>query len=213
MTAIKDFVGKVNQPFTSFWKLAHRLLRLQLHALDGHVPMSSKDFKPPLLFLRIRSLVGPKLLLQRVFVERLIRGRRVLEHDGHAIVPAPVFSSVVARLVHPDLEHAAHFHLLLQQRVVVLLEQLQKLICISPLRLVIVFDHERLAGFGCGLSRERDWEQRQKHQQESQFHRWSPWGCLLGNDCRTCADKYEKKRFKKSGIVLDRKEFTGCTLL
>src|SRR5437660_5694068 len=102
MTAIKDFVGKVNQPFTSFWKLPHRLLSVQLHAPDGQVPMSVEDFKAPLLFLRICGLVGPKVLLQRVLVEGLVRGRRVLEYDGHAIIPASVFSRMVARLVHPD---------------------------------------------------------------------------------------------------------------
>src|SRR3979411_1350809 len=98
MTAIKDSVGKLNEPFTSFWKLPHRLIPFQLHALDGQVPMSVEDFKPALLFLRIRGLVGPKLLLQYVFVERLIRNRRVLEHDGDAIIPAPVFGRMVARL-------------------------------------------------------------------------------------------------------------------
>src|SRR5713101_3282185 len=185
MTAIKDFFGD-SPSFYIFWESralleARDLLPVQLHVLDGHIPMSSKDFKSALLFLRILSLVGPKLFLQRIFVERLIRNRRILEHDGHAIVPAPVFGRVVARLVHPDLEHAAHLHLLLQQRVVVLLEQLQKLVRISPLRLVIVFDHEGLAGFGCGLGRERYWQQSQKQQQESQFHRSSPWGMIVAH--------------------------------
>ena len=63
---------------------------------------------------------------------------------------------MVARLVHPNFEHAAHLHLLLQQRVVVLLEQLrEKLVGMAPLGLVIVFDDEGLAGFWCGLGRPR----------------------------------------------------------
>src|SRR4029077_11769035 len=136
----------------------------------------------PLFFPRIRGLVGPKLLLQRVFVERLIRNRRVLEHDGDAIIPASVFGRMVTRLVHPDLEHPAHLHLLLQQRIVVLLEELQKLVGMSPLGLVIVFDHEGLAGFGCRLRWKRYWEQRQQQQKESQFHRYSPWEMIVAHE-------------------------------
>src|ERR1039458_646540 len=158
----------VQQP--SYYRPPRPLFPVQIYVLDRHVPMASEDFKPALLFLRIRGLVGPKLLLQRVFVERLIRGRCGLEHDGHALVPAPVFGRVIARLVHPDLEHAAHFHLLLEQRVVVLLEQLQKLVCMSPLGLVIVFDDERLAGFRCRLGGQRDRKQDQHQKKESKFH-------------------------------------------
>src|SRR5260370_29895202 len=97
---------------------------------------------------------------------------------------------MVARLVHPDLEHAAHLHLLLQQRVVVLLEQLQKLVGMSPLRFVIVFDHERLTRFGCVLSWQRHWEESQKQQKEFQFHRSSPSGMIVA---------YGKKNTRRKG--------------
>src|ERR1700720_2533915 len=149
------------------------LLLIQLYILDGQIPVSVEDFETTLFFFRISGLVGPKLLFQRVFVEGFIRNSRVFEDYGHAIVPAPVFGRVIPGLIHPDLEHAAHFHLLLQQWIVVLLEQLEKLIRVPPLRLVIVFDHKGLAGLWGRLSGNRQW-QSQEHQEhkKSQFHRY-----------------------------------------
>src|ERR1035438_3645841 len=83
-------------------------LAIQFHALNRQVPMRIENLKPPLLFPRVRCLVRPKLFFQSVLVKRLIGSRRVLEYDGHAIIPASIFCSVIARLVHPNLEHAPH---------------------------------------------------------------------------------------------------------
>src|SRR6267154_3735040 len=53
----------------------------------------------------------------------------------------------------------------------VLFEELQKFIRMSPLGLVIVFDHEGLAGFGWRLGRKRNWQQCQEQKQVFNFHR------------------------------------------
>ena len=55
---------------------------------------------------------------------------------------------MIARLVHPHLEHASHLHLFFQQRIMIFLEQSQEFIGISPLRLVVVLDDEGLARRG-----------------------------------------------------------------
>src|SRR5438874_12734187 len=97
------------------------------------------------LFLPLVSLlVGEELLLQWVLVEGLIGHGRILEHDGYAIVPPSVFGGVIARLIHPDFEHAPHLDFFLEQRIMIFLEKLQELVGVSPFGFVIVINYEGL---------------------------------------------------------------------
>ena len=77
-----------------------------------------------LLLSLVGLLVREELLLQSVFVEGLVGNRSILEDDGDAIVPTLVFGRVITGLIYPDLQHPAHFHFFLQQRVVILFEEL-----------------------------------------------------------------------------------------
>src|ERR1700752_5370547 len=76
-------------------------LFLKISSFHRQVPMRVEDFEAALLFALKCFLIGVHLLLQRGLVERLVGDGGILEDDGHAIVPAPVFGGVVARLVQP----------------------------------------------------------------------------------------------------------------
>jgi hypothetical protein len=58
---------------------------------------------------------------------------------------------VVAGLIQPDFEDTAELDLLFQDGIVVLLEEREELVGMTPLGLVIVLDDERLARRGRGL--------------------------------------------------------------
>src|ERR1700739_611769 len=92
-------------------RYADSRLFLQISSFHRQVPMRVEDFEAALLFPLKCFLIGVHLLLQRGLVEWLVGDGGVLEDDGHAIVPAPVFGGVVARLVQPDFGDAAEFHL------------------------------------------------------------------------------------------------------
>src|SRR5215471_9255164 len=97
-----------------------------------------------------------------------------------AVGPAAVFGGVIARLVHPDLQHASHFHLLFEQRIVVLFEELEELVGVAPLRFVIVLDYEGLAGVGgLGWRKGRQNREPKQNKYEVKFHAQSP-----GQHCR-----------------------------
>src|SRR5215472_9389348 len=120
------------------------LIALQFHCLDRQVPMRIQDLKAPLLFPFVGFLIRPELLLDGCLVESFVGHGRVPEDNGHTIVPAPVFGGVVAGLVHPDFQHPSHLDFFPQQRIVVLLEQSQELVRMSPPGLVVILDDERL---------------------------------------------------------------------
>src|SRR3989442_14657000 len=82
----------------------------QIHSLEWQIPMRVENLEAPLLLALVGFLIRKQLLLYRVFVKSFISDRGVLENDRYSIIPAPVFSSVVARLIHPDLEHTAHLN-------------------------------------------------------------------------------------------------------
>src|SRR6266852_7965369 len=73
-----------------------QLLTFQIHHSDRHVPVRVQDFEAALLLALVSLLVGEQLLLQGCLVEGLIGDSRVFEDDGHTIVPAAVFSGVIA---------------------------------------------------------------------------------------------------------------------
>lgn len=102
---------------TAGWSPALRkapLLLRRRNVRDRQIPMPGEDLEAALFFFLVGFLIGPEL-----FDECLLigvgagRDGRVLVDDGHAIVPAAVFGGVIARLIHPNLEHPAHFHFLL----------------------------------------------------------------------------------------------------
>jgi len=73
-------------------------------------------------------------------------GRRVLESDGDAIIPAAVLGHVIGGGLDLHRKHAAGFDVLLQQWIVVLQKELQELLLVSPLDLVVVLHGIRLVG-------------------------------------------------------------------
>src|SRR5271167_5021847 len=114
----------------------------EVDVLDGQVPMGVEDLEAMLLFALIGLLIGEELLEQRLFVEAVIGGGGVLEDDGDAVVPAAVFGGVIARRDSAYFEQPTEFNFFLQQWVMVLLEQRDELLSVSPFHLVVVLDDE-----------------------------------------------------------------------
>src|SRR5580765_5196715 len=82
-------------------------LLIQLDCFDGHVPVRFKNGETALLFMLVGILVRKHLFLECLFVEGFVGDRGVLEDYGDAVVPTAILGRVIARLVHPDLHHAA----------------------------------------------------------------------------------------------------------
>src|SRR5262249_53674420 len=87
-------------------------------------------------------LVGEQLLEERWRVEVVVCNLRVLEDDRGAVVPTAVFGGMVARCGCENLQDAAHFNLFLEDGIVVLFEQGDELVRVSPFRLVVVLHHK-----------------------------------------------------------------------
>src|SRR6266705_4934729 len=120
------------------------LPRVEVHVLDGQVPVRVENLETPLLFLLVRFLIRIELLDQRGAVEIVVGNRSVLEDDGHPVIPAAVFRRVIARRGHAYLQHAAQLDLFFQNRIMVFLEERQEFFGVTPFRLVVVFNRERL---------------------------------------------------------------------
>src|SRR5580704_134909 len=118
---------------------------VEIHTLDRQIPVGVENLEPPLFFFLVGFLIRIELFDERRAVEIVIRNSRVLENDGHSKVPAPVFGRVITRRRHAYFQHPPQFHFLLQHRVMILLEQREELIRMSPLRFVVVLNYERLA--------------------------------------------------------------------
>src|SRR5580704_11027488 len=147
MGSIRTVVGRSSWPTTKNERRTSALL-FQIYRLYGQIPVGVENFETALFFARVGRLIGELLFLERIFVEGLIGHGGIFEDDSYAIIPAPVFRGVVAGLVHPDLEQAAHLNFFIEQRVVIFLEELQEFIGVSPFCFVIVFDDKWLAGCG-----------------------------------------------------------------
>src|SRR5947207_13129042 len=114
---------------------------------DGNVPMREEDLEAALLLAGECRLIGPELPDQCRLVGIGRRGRRrVPEFQRDAIVPARIFGHVVRRSLDFHGEYSSAFDLLLEERIVILQEQLQELLLVSPLRLVVVLHRVRLIG-------------------------------------------------------------------
>src|SRR5690349_3344805 len=112
---------------------------------DGKIPMREKDLETTLLLASKRGLIGPELLDHR----RLVgigrrRHRRVAEGERDAIVPARLLGHVIRGRLDLHRENATALDFFLEQRVVVLEEQLQEFLLPSPLRFVVVLHRVRL---------------------------------------------------------------------
>ena len=125
------------------------LPRVEVHVLDGQVPVRVENLETPLLFLLVRFLIRIELLDQRGAVEIVVGNRSVLEDDGHPVIPTAVFRRVIARRGHAYLQHAAQLDLFLQNRIMVFLEERQEFLGMAPFRLVVVLHHIWLL-FRCG---------------------------------------------------------------
>src|SRR6202140_4813981 len=149
-----------------------RLSFLQIQCLYRQVPVRIENLKPALLLALVGRLIGPELLLQSIFLKRLIGHGGILEYDGYAVVPTPVFGSVIARLIHPYFDHAPHLDFFLEQGIVVLLEQPQELIRMSPLGFVVVLDRIGLTRRGGGALRNAGDHTHHQHneQKDETFH-------------------------------------------
>src|SRR2546423_608115 len=109
--------------------------------------MREEDLEAALLLSSECRLIGPELPDQRRLVGVRRRGRRrVPEFQRDAIVPARIFGHVVRRSLDFHGEYSSAFDLLLKKRIVILQEELQELLLVSPLRLVVVLHRVRLIG-------------------------------------------------------------------
>ncbi len=106
--------------------------------------MRLQYLEPSLLFALVRRLIREQLFEQRGAIEIVVGDGSILEYDRDAIVPAAVLGCMIARRGCRDLQYSAKLHLFLQQGIVVLLEERDKFIGISPLRLVVVLRDEWL---------------------------------------------------------------------
>src|SRR6266571_3588391 len=91
---------------------------------------------------------------------------RVLESNRDAIIPAGIFRHVVGGRFNLYRNHAATLHALLEERVVVLQEQLQELLLVSPLHFVVVLHCVGLVGGNLWWSTLGEQGLRQRRQQQ-----------------------------------------------
>src|SRR5260370_28867830 len=59
--------------------------RVEVHVLDGQIPVRVENFKATLFFLLVRFLIRIELLDQRGAVEIVVGNRGALEDDGHPV--------------------------------------------------------------------------------------------------------------------------------
>ena len=118
---------------------------LDVHVVDGHVPVSQEDLEPALFLALEGLLVGEKFLLDRLLHAGRGEGRfQVLENDGDLVVPAAVLGGMIARSHGRDSKHPAGLDLLAQHGEMILLEEPEKLVGMAPFRLVVILDDEGL---------------------------------------------------------------------
>ena len=141
---------------------------------NGNVPVGEKNFEAALFFALVGRLVGKKFLHGFFFGGiRSCSDGGILEGDGDAIVPAGLFRHVVGRRFDFDGEEVAGFDALLQQRVVVLQEEIQKFLLMSPLNFVVVLHgvgFVRAALRGSALSENKWREKCAECGSEKKFH-------------------------------------------
>src|SRR6266568_3086551 len=83
------------------WRVISRveLLCVERYLRQGQIPVRFQDFKTPLLFAFEGRLIGEELKLQCVLIDGCVSGLRVLEGDGHAIIPSFLLGHVEGRCI------------------------------------------------------------------------------------------------------------------
>ena len=103
--------------------------------------MGLQDLKASLLFPLKRLLIRVQLLVDRLRI-KLAKGSLYIPEDNcHPIVPAAIFCTMKAWRYCVHLQDASHFHLLLQDRVMILLEQPDEFVRKPPPGFVVVFNY------------------------------------------------------------------------
>src|SRR6516162_1638334 len=74
----RDLLFRLFSQSLSFVPLSTFLLCAQFDILERQIPMCLEDFESPLLLFLVSRLVGIHLLYERLFVEAVIRDRRIL---------------------------------------------------------------------------------------------------------------------------------------
>jgi hypothetical protein len=130
---------RFNDRFRPAWSRLRRLTLPWRDIRGRKIPVRCQDLESPQFLALVGFLIGPELLDQAIFV-RIGGGRhgRVLIADGDAIVPARILGHVIRWRLDFDREYAAALGDLLQQRIVVLEEELQEFLLMAPRSLVII---------------------------------------------------------------------------
>src|SRR5271165_423661 len=145
--------------------------RLEIDLDYWKVPMRVKNLKPPLLLALKCLLVREKLFLHSVLVDGINGRGGALEDQRDAIVPPAVLGGVVPRFDRGDFQYPPVRRQFLENGEMVLLEQANELVRLSPPGLVVAFQNVGLF-FGLRLRSRRSQgpERRadcQQHQKEA----------------------------------------------
>ena len=98
-------------------------------------------------WLKAAPVEAKKLLGQRCFVKTIRRRARALEDESNAVIPTAIFRGVIARRMGCHLEDAAQFDFFEQQRQMILFEQGDEFVGVSPFCSVVILHHKGL--FDC----------------------------------------------------------------
>ena len=85
-----------------------------------------------------------RLLDRRLTCSRLVRRHHILEDDRHAEIPAPILSGVISRPRAAHGQEAPALYLLQQHRQMILLEQFDEFLGVSPFCRVVILNGVRL---------------------------------------------------------------------
>ena len=119
--------------------------RLEIDLDYWKVPMRVKNLEPPLLLALKCLLVGEKLFLHSVLVDGINGRGGALEDQRDAIVPPAVLGGVVPRFDRGDFQYPPVRRQFLENGEMVLLEQANELVRLSPPDLVVSSFPERRA--------------------------------------------------------------------
>src|SRR5271170_5175576 len=142
---------------------------------NRQVPMRQQNLEAPLLFFLVSGLIGIKLFDEALFIRIGSRcQRRVLEDNRDPVVPALVLGHVVGGRFNLDRDYPARGNDLLKQRVMVLEEEVQKLLLMSPLDLVVILNGIRSIGRALrwrALGKEWNCRDDEREKEQQTFHR------------------------------------------
>src|SRR4030095_1736574 len=102
--------------------------------------MGQQYFESPLLLALKRILVGIELPEDMIITCIVIRYMHTLPYNPDAIVPTSILCGVIDWRFCGHLNDFSRLCELLQKRIVVLLEQADEFICITPFSLVVILN-------------------------------------------------------------------------